>query len=620
MTGILPSYLINPFNDFTDYFSRASFGAYQVYGAGVLTQPNGKAFISRIRYDWQGFIVEDSVVLDILDQADAVYDFGEFDNDGLDNIPNSGDDDGYVDYVIFSFLNYAARGTIGLVISSDYVTDDERNGGGKIRISASNNKGVIMRKDLSDNVKEQYDYLEIWFHEMGHSLFNLPDIDHGGFTSYNHYGLGGFEVMSTLGFEYVPSPFNPAFCKALGWGTFFSVNSNLLNYQLSDFYGGGATLEIGPLNKTGAHPNQKFMISYHRNNLGNVWVSEWPVDGENGGVMIWHLSGDPIGGLSANYSNSMKMPIDIEAAHGKFQWITCTDSVSNTFVADPVFGYDSLEIRKIGTNGKELQGPYFGRDKGSHGIPFMPTSGKEFTSTSNPSSALYASYLPHPQNIFSDVAVKNIVRVNNVTRASLYVNAPPAAPANLQLSSLNGYVHLTWDANNEPDFVTYYVRRNGSILDSTTSTQFTDFEAMLISNPPTPNAYYFVTARDNAYNVSDPSNTVGASVRWEAYKKPGEQSRTQSFTVSESFPNPFNPLTFFNIELGRDAFVRITIVDMLGKEVALLANEKHNAGSYRFSFNANYLTSGMYFCRVALLSPNETTVLHSKVIRMVLMK
>ncbi|NIQ55069.1 MAG: hypothetical protein GWN71_10720, partial [Gammaproteobacteria bacterium] len=30
-------------------------------------------------------------------QADATIDFGQYDNDGPDGIPNSGDDDGYVD-------------------------------------------------------------------------------------------------------------------------------------------------------------------------------------------------------------------------------------------------------------------------------------------------------------------------------------------------------------------------------------------------------------------------------------------------------------------------------------------------------------------------------------------
>lgn len=84
------------------------------------------------------------------------------------------------------------------------------------------------------------------------------------------------------------------------------------------------------------------------------------------------------------------------------------------------------------------------------------------------------------------------------------------------------------------------------------------------------------------HNVSDPSTVVGARVRWESYKKPGEQLKTQTFAVSESFPNPFNPLTSFDIDLGNDAFVRITIVDMLGKEVASLANDKYGAGATVF--------------------------------------
>ena len=38
---------------------------------------------------------------EVLDQVDAKIDFGQYDNDGPDGAPNSGDDDGFVDFVAF---------------------------------------------------------------------------------------------------------------------------------------------------------------------------------------------------------------------------------------------------------------------------------------------------------------------------------------------------------------------------------------------------------------------------------------------------------------------------------------------------------------------------------------
>ena len=40
------------------------------------------------------------------------------------------------------------------------------------------------------------------------------------------------------------------------------------------------------------------------------------------------------------------------------------------------------------------------------------------------------------------------------------------------------------------------------------------------------------------------------------------------------------------------------VFDMLGREVATLANEKHNPGSYEVEFDARELTSGFYFYRI----------------------
>src|SRR5207249_219724 len=79
-----------------------------------------------------------------LDKVDGDIDFGQFDNDGPDGIPNSGDDDGYVDLAMFGYATQDGACGGGAnnhiwshraVLVGDYVTNDARAGGGNIRIS-----------------------------------------------------------------------------------------------------------------------------------------------------------------------------------------------------------------------------------------------------------------------------------------------------------------------------------------------------------------------------------------------------------------------------------------------------------------------------------------------------
>jgi len=48
------------------------------------------------------------VLIEALEVADTLVDFALYDNDGPDGVPNSGDDDGYVDVVAFQFIEVAA--------------------------------------------------------------------------------------------------------------------------------------------------------------------------------------------------------------------------------------------------------------------------------------------------------------------------------------------------------------------------------------------------------------------------------------------------------------------------------------------------------------------------------
>ena len=73
------------------------------------------------------------------------------------------------------------------------------------------------------------------------------------------------------------------------------------------------------------------------------------------------------------------------------------------------------------------------------------------------------------------------------------------------------------------------------------------------------------------------------------------------FTLSQNFPNPFNPETVISWHSAVGGKVTLKVFDVLGNEVATLVNEEKQPGIYRVVFNTQLTTinkpfaSGVYF-------------------------
>lgn len=74
----------------------------------------------------------------------------------------------------------------------------------------------------------------------------------------------------------------------------------------------------------------------------------------------------------------------------------------------------------------------------------------------------------------------------------------------------------------------------------------------------------------------------------------------KTFKLYQNYPNPFNPTTKICYQIPTSSNVKITVYDLLGNEVAELVNENKNAGYHEVDFNANKLSSGVYFYRLKM--------------------
>jgi len=71
------------------------------------------------------------------------------------------------------------------------------------------------------------------------------------------------------------------------------------------------------------------------------------------------------------------------------------------------------------------------------------------------------------------------------------------------------------------------------------------------------------------------------------------------FSLSNNYPNPFNPTTKIEFSVPAKANVALVVFNALGQEVAKLAEQEYAAGIHSVTFNAAGLTSGVYFCKLS---------------------
>jgi hypothetical protein len=89
-----------------------------------------------------------------------------------------------------------------------------------------------------------------------------------------------------------------------------------------------------------------------------------------------------------------------------------------------------------------------------------------------------------------------------------------------------------------------------------------------------------------------------------------------AFSLGQNYPNPFNPTTTIEFTIPEDAIVTLKVYNMLGQEVATLADrEEFSAGQNWVELDASALSTGVYYYRISV-NDNQ----YQDVRKMVLMK
>ncbi|MBN2011676.1 T9SS type A sorting domain-containing protein, partial [candidate division KSB1 bacterium] len=84
-------------------------------------------------------------------------------------------------------------------------------------------------------------------------------------------------------------------------------------------------------------------------------------------------------------------------------------------------------------------------------------------------------------------------------------------------------------------------------------------------------------------------------------------------SLRQNYPNPFNPETNISYALTQSGKVRLSVYDVVGREVAVLVDGVQSAGNHSVVFSGANLPSGIYFYQLK-------TVTETSTIKMTLMK
>lgn len=184
-------------------------------------------------------------------------------------------------------------------------------------------------------------------------------------------------------------------------------------------------------------------------------------------------------------------------------------------------------------------------------------------------------------------------------------------PSNLTITNagnINQAPNLSWNASSTSG-VSYKVQRCPSYYQScswqdiatTTSTSYTDYFLSISTQSNADDRYqYRIKATKSGYTTAYSNITSTWAI---APQKQGEVAATTpaEFSLEAPYPNPFNPEVTIPFALASAGQVSIDVYDLMGRRVAVLADERYEAGRHSVQFRAEEtFPSGLYFVRAQM--------------------
>lgn len=546
-----------------DYYRENSYGNFDVTGqaTGWYRMPQTYAYyVDGLR----GFgayphnakkLVEDALVA-----ADPYIDFSLFDNDGPDGIPDSGDDDGYVDalFVVHAGPGYETTGDPNDIHSH------------ASRISAPMSLDGVLAYRYS--IEPEDGKVGVFCHEFGHVL-GLPDLyDYG----YDSEGVGKWSLMASgswCGGGVTPSHIDAWGKSKLGYLVLTVPTANLINQEIPRVEDNPVAYKIW----TNGTPSNEYFVAEHRRKI------KFDFNLPSKGLVIYHVD--------ENMTNNDNQRCGPGTPHFRV-------------AVEQADGECDLENN---ANQGDAGDPY----PGSGGL-YNPNT--VLNEISTPNSKSYA-------DAATGVAIYNIYFTEGMGYASFAVNL---VPPTVTLSNNNGGAVLTvgepdtirWVAFDDiaVDSINILVSRDGGATypDLIAHGEANDSSFVwTVTGPTSAQCRVKVVAYDaTGYNAFDASDAD-----FEVYDPAGVPAVTESaFRIVSVEPNPTSAGTriVFSAPEGQAS---AAVYDVAGRLVRTLPVLRIDSGQAQYEAFWDGLTAGgavsapgVYFARVTSRAKTETAV------------
>jgi M6 family metalloprotease-like protein len=568
----------HPTGSFRDFYNELSYGIFDVTGVAYGWYRTAEDYYTFYDDGYYGFggggrgVAVAAVLL-----SDPDVDFGLYDSDGPDGIPNSGDDDGYVDaFMVFhSGLGGHDSGDASDIwahafyIDPPYETNDPRAGGGFILIEMYTIQPEVTMNATGDDTLESC--IAVVAHEYGHQL-GLPDLYDGmacfGIGYWGLMGYGAFGASRT-------GPYHmSAWSKEqLGWVTPIVVTENMLDIMIPPVETEPVVYKVW---RDGI-PGEEYFLLENRQNIG--FDAYLP----GNGLLIWHVDGTMFGARASVEAEGrpaeiMGSPREIERSPAEGWYHLALEQAD---------GLNSLATRFDRPDPR-----VYYPEMGDGADPFPGDSmNTKFDGYSNPSS--------HDNSgLVTDVSVVDIALDGTDIRLSIVIDSSTVAVCfqDFYADVIGGSVELEWNVTADEAIDGFRIYRRdvgggGEVSITGGDLLHRQIRRYVDTGVKEGGSYRYVVSAVTCDGVEVRSHPVNVSLM------------AAALMLHQNYPNPFNPTTTISFSLPGAAHVDLSIYDVEGRLVRTLIEENLPGGARTVAWEGrdwkgNRVGSGMYFYRL----------------------
>jgi len=212
-------------------------------------------------------------------------------------------------------------------------------------------------------------------------------------------------------------------------------------------------------------------------------------------------------------------------------------------------------------------------------IPFIQTSAQEIQIVVG-DTVVYGD--PGASEL---VLYAHVINISSVNQTVFLVRTENNLPANWTSA-------LCFDVNCYPPFTDSVATTEPLVPGDTV-----EASVHFIPDPTIPGTGHVQIQIGTFHNPGE-RTTINLTASTEPSAVDNENYLVDDFKVYQNYPNPFNPSTTISYAIPHRSNVILKVYNITGNEVASLVNEVQEPGSYSVHFNAEKLSSGVYFYRV----------------------